>query len=112
MTLRQVWRFLRDCQVVSATSTLAQFDRLYNAGTKNHFTLLGCEDKDKFDYIYEVGKKPAADPLPEQPSKVSIASEKKKGKKKLERQQTGNVTTIGAVEDFNEEPNENEESVS
>ena len=30
MTLRQVWRLLRDAQIVSAECTLAQFDRVYN----------------------------------------------------------------------------------
>lgn len=53
MSLRQVWRFLRDTHLVSANSTLAQFNRLYNAGVKNHFTLLGSKDKEKFDIMYE-----------------------------------------------------------
>jgi hypothetical protein len=44
MTLKQVWRFLRDTQMISASSTLAQFNRVYNLGTKNHFTLLGSND--------------------------------------------------------------------
>lgn len=30
MTLRQVWRFLRDCNISCADATLAQFDRIYN----------------------------------------------------------------------------------
>ena len=38
--------------MVSANSTLAQFDRVYNQGTKNHFTLLGSKDQEKFDMIY------------------------------------------------------------
>jgi hypothetical protein len=44
--------------MVSANSTLAQFDRVYNQGTKNHFTLLGSKDQEKFDMIYG-GKKAA-----------------------------------------------------
>jgi hypothetical protein len=52
MTLRQVWRFLRDTQLISANSTVAQFNRVYNMGNKNHFTLLGSQDKSKFDKIY------------------------------------------------------------
>jgi len=56
MTLRQVWRFLRDTHLVSANSTLAQFDRVYNEGVKNHFTLLGSKDQDKFDKMYGVSK--------------------------------------------------------
>lgn len=30
MTLKQVWRFLRDTHLISATSTIAQFNRVYN----------------------------------------------------------------------------------
>lgn len=56
MTLRQVWRFLRDTHLVSANSTLAQFDRVYNEGVKNHFTLLGSKDQAKFDKMYGVNK--------------------------------------------------------
>jgi hypothetical protein len=52
MTLKQVWRFLRDTHMVSANSTLAQFNRVYNDGVKNHFILLGSKDKEKFDLIY------------------------------------------------------------
>jgi len=39
MTLRQVWRFLRDCQIIGSDCTIAEFDRIYNQGRKNHFTL-------------------------------------------------------------------------
>jgi hypothetical protein len=39
MTLRQVWRFLRDTQVVGSDCTIAEFDRVYNQGRKNHFSL-------------------------------------------------------------------------
>lgn len=62
MTLRQVWRFLRDTNLISANSTIAQFDRLYNLGAKNHFTLLGSKDQEKFDKMYDVqSSDPAAD---------------------------------------------------
>lgn len=40
MTLRQIWRFLRDCQVIGSDATIAQIDRVYYNGKKNHFTLL------------------------------------------------------------------------
>jgi hypothetical protein len=56
MTLRQVWRFLRDCQVTSSECTLAQFDRVYYQGKKNHFTLLGASEMSKFDYLYGVNE--------------------------------------------------------
>jgi len=52
MTLRQVWRFLRDCQIPSFEATLAQFNRVYNQGKKNHFTLLGSNEIGKFNLIY------------------------------------------------------------
>ena len=38
--------------MISANSSIAQFNRVYNEGVKNHFTLLGSKDKDKFDMIY------------------------------------------------------------
>lgn len=52
MTMRQVWRFLRDCQVTSPDATIAQFNRIYNQGRKNHFTLLLNDEMSKFDYLY------------------------------------------------------------
>ena len=58
MTLRQVWRLLRDTHVVAADCSIAQFDRVYNQGRKNHFTLLGASEVNKFDFIYgSQGKK-------------------------------------------------------
>jgi len=56
MTLKQVWRFLRDNHLVSANSTLAQFDRVYNQGSKNHFLLLGSKDEEKFNKIYKAAQ--------------------------------------------------------
>lgn len=52
MTLRQVWRLLRDTNVIAADCSMAQFDRVYNQGRKNHFTLLGASEVNKFDFIY------------------------------------------------------------
>ena len=51
LTLRQVWRFLRDCQIIGPDATIASFDRVYFQGKKNHFTLLGQKDKHKFNYL-------------------------------------------------------------
>lgn len=48
LTLRQVWRFFRDTQIVSSDSTLAIIDRVFNQGRKNHFLILGEKDKHKF----------------------------------------------------------------
>lgn len=55
MTLKQVWRFMRDTHMISANSTLAQFNRVYNNGVKNHFSLLGSKDKQLFDKCYGLG---------------------------------------------------------
>lgn len=52
MTLRQIWRFLRDCDITCPDATLAQFNRVYNSGKKNHFTLLMSDEMSKFDYLY------------------------------------------------------------
>jgi hypothetical protein len=48
LTLRQIWRFFRDTQIISSDSTLAIIDRVFNQGRKNHFTILGEKDKHKF----------------------------------------------------------------
>lgn len=61
MTLRQIWRFLRDCQIISSDCTIAQFNRVYNQGKKNHFTLLGAQDASKFDFLYGVSQKDKKD---------------------------------------------------
>jgi len=52
MTLRQVWRFLRDCQVIDQDATIAQFNRIYMQGSKNHYTLLGTDEVSKFNFLY------------------------------------------------------------
>ena len=79
MTLRQIWRFLRDTHMVSANSTLAQFNRIYNNGVKNHFTLLGSKDQAKFDKLYGVNASPAdkgeAEQVDEAAKKVSNISD-------------------------------------
>lgn len=83
MTLRQIWLFLRDCQIVGPDSTIAQFDRIYFQGTKNHFTLLGANDKQKFNN--QIQKPPvniAADQKV-QPAVVSSTTNKNNEEKKL-----------------------------
>ena len=47
-----MWRLLRDALVTGADCSLAQFDRIYSQGRKNHFTLLGSSEVNKFDFIY------------------------------------------------------------
>jgi len=61
MTLRQIWRFLRDCQVPGHDATLANFDRIYNQGKKNHFTLLGTKEVAKFNLMYGLHGKDGSD---------------------------------------------------
>lgn len=43
---------MRDCEITSPDATLAQFNRVYNSGKKNHFTLLMNDEMSKFDYLY------------------------------------------------------------
>ena len=52
LNLRQVWRLLRDSLVIGPDCSLAQFNRIYSQGRKNHFTLLGSSEVNKFDFIY------------------------------------------------------------
>lgn len=52
MTMKQVWRFLRDTRLISANSTIAQFNRVYFQGSKNDFMMLNSDDKAKFDLFY------------------------------------------------------------
>ena len=73
MTLKQVWRFLRDTQLISANSTVAQFNRVYNMGAKNHFTLLGSQDQAKFDKIY--CDKPGGQKQEEKAQKADISED-------------------------------------
>jgi len=47
--------------LIGANSTIAQFDRIYNNGNKNHFTLLGSKDQEKFDKIYGVNAPSSGD---------------------------------------------------
>jgi hypothetical protein len=100
MELRQVWRFLRDCHVVSASSTLAQFNRLYNQGVRNHFELFGVNDKEKFDFIYKVGLTPEVE---EPVEEVKAAPEEVKPvKKKGSVPPNIGAATVGGLEDQHE----------
>lgn len=58
MTLRQVWRFMRDCQIIGPDCTLAQFDRVFNQGRKNHFALKPKQVQDaKLPSLPSTGRK-------------------------------------------------------
>jgi len=53
LTLRQVWRLIRDSHLFGSDpsiimTSIAEFNRLFAKGSKNHFALLGEGDKDKF----------------------------------------------------------------
>jgi hypothetical protein len=39
---------MRDCGINSSQCSLAAFNRVFNLGKKNHFTILGEKDKNKF----------------------------------------------------------------
>ncbi len=39
MTMRQCWRFLRDCQIPSVECSLAMFNRYFHQGQKNRFSI-------------------------------------------------------------------------
>lgn len=52
MTMKQLWRFLRDTNMISSNATIAQFNRIFNQGSKNHFVLLDSQSNEKFDSIY------------------------------------------------------------
>ena len=99
MTLRQVWRFLRDTHIISANSTIAQFDRLYNMGEKNHFLLLSSKDKEKFDRIYGVGPDGYKPKAPEEVvEEVKSAKEPTPQKPKEERKK--NQGMIGGPDEL------------
>jgi hypothetical protein len=51
MTLRQIWRFFRDRQIIGHDASIAELNRVYYKGTKNQYTLLGQKDKHKFPII-------------------------------------------------------------
>ena len=106
MELRQVWRFLRDCQVVSASSTLAQFNRLYNQGVRNHFELLGVNDKEKFDHIYKVGRMLEPEPVVEEQKNSTPEKTKKEARRQRSNNAIGAHPTIGGIEDRDESLNE------
>ena len=55
MTLRQLWRFLRDCGLISRTVTLARIDRAFNLGRKNHYSMITEKDKHRFSVLAAKG---------------------------------------------------------
>jgi hypothetical protein len=75
MTLKQVWRFLRDTHLVSANSTLAQFDRVYNNGKKNNFVLLGSKDEVLFNKIYKAAHETNLEVQNNKPPKDDISED-------------------------------------
>lgn len=89
MTLRQLWRFLRDCQFTNHDATLVTFNRVYNQGLRNHFTLLGTHEVAKFDVMYGLHGDD--------------------GSKNVERLLSAARPGQGASSDFEEEPDEVQE---
>lgn len=84
MTLRQVWRFMRDTHLVGAGSTLAMFDRLYDKGKKNHFLLLKSDEKDKFDRLYLAEKK--AEGQQEQKAQANLSDDEDETQEAIDAQ--------------------------
>jgi hypothetical protein len=61
LELKDMWRFLRDSNILTSEFTLAQFNRIFFKGPKNYIEMFYCpEDLEKqqiYDYIYlMVGK--------------------------------------------------------
>lgn len=56
MEMKDLWKFLRDCRVISSDFTIAQFNRLFFKGSKNYLEMFMCrEDLDQsqiYDYVY------------------------------------------------------------
>ena len=82
MTLRQVWRFFRDCQIIGPDCTIAQFDRLYTQGRKNHFSLVPKKIVEEVRRN-STGRKKFKDPLVHS-SEEDEAEESKKPSEEIE----------------------------
>ena len=65
MEMKDLWRFLRDCNILSADFTIANFNRLYYKGPKNYMELFMCPDevdiKGYYDYLYTMIQKSKED---------------------------------------------------
>lgn len=65
MEMRDLWKFLRDSNIISSEFSLAQFNRLFFKGKKNYIEMFMCPDdldtKQIYDYIYWIIKKSKED---------------------------------------------------
>lgn len=56
MELKDLWKFIRECKILSSDFTLAQFNRIFFKGPKNYIEMFMCPDdidqKKLYDYIY------------------------------------------------------------
>lgn len=56
MEMKDLWKFLRDSNIISSEFSLAQFNRLFYKGKKNYIEMFMCPDdietKQIYDYIY------------------------------------------------------------
>ena len=62
MEIKDLWRFIRDSNILSADFTLANFNRLYMKGEKNYMELFMCPDEVNgksgyYDYLYAMIQK-------------------------------------------------------
>jgi hypothetical protein len=56
MELKDLWKFIRECKVLSSDFTLAQFNRIFFRGPKNYIEMFMCPDdidqKRLYEYIF------------------------------------------------------------
>jgi hypothetical protein len=61
MEIKELWRFLRDCNITGADFTLAQFNRLFYKGPKNYIEMFmvpeELDNKYLYEYIYKMIEK-------------------------------------------------------
>ena len=63
MEMKDIWRFIRDSNILSLEFSLASFNRIYFRGPKNYIEMYLCPDeiklysKEYYDYIYTMTQK-------------------------------------------------------
>lgn len=63
MEMKDLWKFMRDSNMISIDFSLASFNRIYSRGPKNYIEMFLCPDeiklysKEYFDYIYQMIQK-------------------------------------------------------
>ena len=96
MTMKQVWRFLRDTHLISANSTIAQFNRVFSQGVKNHFLLLGSKDQTKFDKLYSQCKDEGKQEQEQPEKKCKVRSSSSSSEEEEEESKNDEVKNMDA----------------